>query len=252
MKKSIVILGVLLCFFGVIAGFFTILPILFETLIRVSWSRAVVFLLLFIVIQFFISSKEIYQTSGFKYGMIIIFILFVVFWDIEGNALFNKPLEWAISSAGTLEIETQVESYAGTTSINSVFSIVKPDGTVSKIPLVFILLYRVLQYYILLHLVYFINDKTLIKFYSFLRKKLHPVERREYNELDDVMKEKIKNELARRERNEQENEKLSPQLYEQLKEMKREEKYIQAIKLVRVETDGRLSIGEAKKIIDDL
>jgi hypothetical protein len=252
MKKSIAILGALLCFFGVIAAFFTVIPIVFETLIRVSWSRAVVFLLLFIIIQFFISSRDIYQKSGYKYGMIIVFILFVVFWDIEGNALFNKPLEWIISSAGTLKIETLVESYAGTTSINSVFSIVKPDGTLTKIPLVFILLYRVIQYYVLLLLVYFINDKTLVKLYSFLRKKIHPVEKREYNELDDEMKEKIKKELDRRERDEQEKENLSPELYEHLKEMKREEKYIQAIRLVRVETDGRLSIEEAKKIIDDL
>ncbi len=88
----------------------------------------------------------------------------VIFWDIEGNELFNAPLAWIAHTVGILKHSiTDMETFGNSISWNVSFQILQDNGNVITIPTYLVLLYRALQYTIWFVIVGYINEKTFIK-----------------------------------------------------------------------------------------
>jgi heme/copper-type cytochrome/quinol oxidase subunit 4 len=225
------------------------------TLVHKYELRSIIIPVVFIVIQilYCINHKTDDKSTNkaLMFTFLFISVMFAVFFNIEGNSLYNKPLEWIVSPFGTLSSVTNVEQFGSTISWSTLFSIVQKNGTTIPISYIFIILYRAVQYTILLRLIWFLNDKTLVRFIrSSKRSFTMPQERQE--EFDNEMIYKIEEEMQRRKDHENTKRMVSEELYNRLKYMKETGNTIRAIKMLRDETEQAYTLGEAKKFIDDL
>ena len=208
-----------------------------------GWLRGVVFTMVFIILQFkFRKSNNFAVCTLF----LTIYTVFVVGWDIEGNAFFNKPLEWI--TQGTLNHSiTDLETFGATTSWNVSFQILQENDNVITIPTILVILYRAVQYALWFVFVGYINKKTLIKLA--MKKNKYYNDIIDADTIDADMEEKIKAEIQKREDAKQKKV-VSEELYKQIKELKEKGETIRAIKILRDATEGTWTLKEAKEFID--
>lgn len=101
-----------------------------------------------------------------RYLAFFVYLFMVIFWDIEGNELFNAPLAWITYTMGTLKHSiTDMEIFGNTISWNVTFQILQDNGNVITIPTFLVLLYRAIQYTIWFIIVGYVNEKTFIKWH---------------------------------------------------------------------------------------
>lgn len=233
----------LLFFIGAIPYIAKSVFIFFST----GWLRGVIFTILFIFLQFNLRRKD----ADFLTICLLFFVytFIVVLFDIEGNELFNKPLEWMTQSLGTLHHSiTDVESFGGRTSWNITFQILQSNGNVITIPIILVLLYRAIQYVAWFVVIGYVNEKTFVKLMPKIKIQYY---KHSDDTIDADMKEKIAAEMQKREEAKQKKE-VSDELYMRIKTLKEKGDTIEAIKLLRDETNGTWTLQEAKDFVDTI
>lgn len=74
--------------------------------------------------------------------------------DTAGNPVYNKPLQWIVSSIGQLQLDQDVNNYApGQYVISDNLAILKPGGEMVTLSTVWLYLYRLAQYMVLYSIV---------------------------------------------------------------------------------------------------
>lgn len=179
--------------------------------------------------------------------LVAIFGVISMLIDTTGNWILNKPLELMVSHWGQLVIERSVNNYApGEFAISDSVSILKHSGEMVKLSVIWLYLYRLLQY--------LVTYVVLGSFLGLFIKKAPEINlihsQTGSEELTDEMRKKIADELRRRQEMSDHKNDLTEDLVAKVRELKDRGKVIEAIKLVRDYTG--MPLGEAKKFVDDL
>lgn len=243
MKKNLTILLVLFLFAGIILFTGFVFPILIRAYLYQPYVKSILLFVIFTIVVI----RGRFTWNNYVMIPIAIFTILGTFMDSAGNPIYNKPLEWLFSSIGQLQIDTNVYNYApGEYSITDHLSVLKSDGQVVQVHTVFLYLYRFFQYLFFYSAVSTLFG-TLIKLLPD-HKVIPPLKKEE--EVSVEIKQKIEEEIKRREEVTKRRITLSNEVMQSVLELKRENQIIKAIKLVRDHTD--LSLSEAKALVESL
>lgn len=113
---TISILGILEFVLILFIAFIPFLEQLFYMSIYTEWIRTVVFTVIFINMQLCLSrsnNTDIFYISCILY---FTFLIFIVEWNLRGNAIFNLPLKWLTQLLGTLSVSINMTVYGPTMS----------------------------------------------------------------------------------------------------------------------------------------
>ncbi|WP_110954723.1 ribosomal L7/L12 family protein [Anaerosinus massiliensis] len=245
MKKNAIIL---LCFFLWVAAtiliFGWVIPVIIQFYLHNDEARGIT--LLFIFIGVVLLKRFTWQ--NYLVYVIAVFSLIGMIGDTTGNFVYNKPLEWLLSSFGELQIVQNIYNYVpGEYVISNDLILLGSDGSKERLSEIWLYLYRFIQYLItysiLGSLLSFIIDRLPAKRMVIFQKVENDV-------MTEELAHKVAEELKRRE--DEKNSKLiiSEDIKAELLKLKKNGDLILAIKVVRKYTD--LSLGEAKKFVEDL
>lgn len=120
--------------------------------------------MIFIIIQLLASNKNNPKGSLHILFIPIAALVFGLF-NSQGNPLYNKPLEWYFGAGSHLQ--TRFESV----DINGIYTMIKGNGEVYQLPYLFMMIFRIIEYYLILSLVYLIVRYTLVSLKYQLQKK---------------------------------------------------------------------------------
>ncbi|WP_099202957.1 hypothetical protein [Miniphocaeibacter massiliensis] len=180
-------------------------------------------------------------------SIVILFTIIGTLIDISGNFIYNKPLEFILSPFGTLEGTTSMYNIGATYYFNSDFYLILKDGAEVSISKIFIIMYRFIQYLIMLNFIAYIVKKIKSKY---LNKVL--ITQRHEEKLSEELKEKVQQEMNNRKNAEIHKKDVDVELIKVLLKMREENKLVEAIKLLRKDTNYEYSVEEAKEYIKNL
>ena len=244
MKKNFtILLSVFLFVAFILVVFIWGGPILINAYLYNSYIRSCTLILIFALTIYFKRIK-------WENNMVILIAIFAVISmliDTSGNLILNKPLELMVSHWGQLVIDRSVNNYApGEFAISDSISILKHSGEMVKLSVIWLYLYRLLQY-----LVTYVVLGSFIGLFIKKAPEIDFIHSQTGSEaLTDEMKKKIADELRRRQEMSDHKDDLTEDLIAKVRELKDRGKVIEAIKLVRDYTG--MPLGEAKKFVDDL
>ncbi|MEK4853399.1 hypothetical protein NST04_26330 [Paenibacillus sp. FSL H7-0756] len=219
------------------------LPVVFQLFLHNDYARSVILLVVFSLVVF---GKRWNWSNGLVY-IIALFSFFGMFIDSAGNPVYNKPLEWIVSSIGQLQLNQDVNNYApGQYVISDNLAILKPGGEMVTLSTVWLYLYRLAQYMVLYSII-----GTLLSAIRGKGPERLPLTSTSVDEtLTPHMEQRVAAELKRREAASTSRKVVPEEIQEHVRQLKKDGQLIPAIKLVRQHTD--MPLGEAKRYVEEM
>ncbi|ETT53038.1 hypothetical protein BK147_20090 [Paenibacillus sp. FSL R7-0337] len=238
---------ILLFFFGFAAVMVLLfgwgLPVVFQLFLHNDYMRSLTLLVVFSII---VLVKRLSWSTYLVFAVAVFSFLGMMI-DTAGNPVYNKPLQWIVSSIGQLQLDQDVNNYApGQYVISDNLAILKPGGEMVTLSTVWLYLYRLAQYMVLYSIV-----GTVLAAVRGSRPERWPVPAASVDEtLTPDMEQRVAAELKRREAASTTLRVVPEEVQEHVRQLKKDGKLILAIKLVRQHTD--MPLGEAKRYVEEM